>query len=267
MNKVLAALDNSVATSPVLATATALADLLGAEVEPVHVRTNGARVARSIAEAAGLNLRELHGPVIERLCQACRDRQVVALVLGARGTPAAARPLGSTAVAVATAVDKPVAVVPPEAQLSPTLRRVIVPIEAVSRSVTPRTIVQLASGAGIDVVALHVLDETSVPSFTDQPQHEGETWTREFLRRYCPWGIDSVRLEIRVGRVDELVAAVADEAKADLIALGWSRQLGTSRARVVQATLEHAHVPVLLVPVQVADGSAVAADVHAFTTT
>jgi nucleotide-binding universal stress UspA family protein len=222
-------------------------------VEPVHVCTDGARVARSVAATAGLHLRELGGPIAEGLCRTGDEPEVVALVLGARGTPASPRQLGSTAVAVATCVDKPVAVVPPDAPVAPRLRRVLVPIDAASRSLTPRTIVHIATDTGIDVVALHVVDETTLPAFTDQPQHEDETRTREFLRRYCPWGIDNIRLEFRVGHVHQLVAAVANETNADLIVLGWSQQLGMGRARIVQATLEQAHVPVLLVPVDITD--------------
>jgi nucleotide-binding universal stress UspA family protein len=266
MNKVVAALDNSLATTPVLATASALAELFGAEIQPVHVRSDGARIARSVAEAAGLRLRELHGPIVESLCRTADEPNVVALVVGARGTPTAKRPLGSTAVAVATGVDKPLAVVPPDAHVAPSVRRVLVPIEAASRSLTPRAIVQIARGTGIDVVALHVFDETTLPAFTDQPQHENEPRTREFLRRYCPWGIDTVQLEIRVGHVHQLVAPVADETNADLIALGWSQQLGSGRARVVQATLEQAHVPVLLLPVDIADAAAEAAADHGLAT-
>jgi nucleotide-binding universal stress UspA family protein len=266
MNKVIAALDNSLATSPVLATASALAKLFGAGVEPVHVRADGARVARSVAEAAGLRLRELRGPIVESLCRTADEPEVVALVLGARGTPVAKRPLGSTAVAVATDIDKPLAVVPPDAQVAPSLRRVLVPIEAASRSLTPRTIVQIARDTGIDIVALHVLDETTVPAFTDQPQHENEPRTREFLRRYCPWGIDTVQLEIRVGHVHQLVASVAEETNVDLIALGWSQQIGAGRARVVQTTLEQAHVPVLLLPVEIAKTSTGAAGGHVLAT-
>jgi nucleotide-binding universal stress UspA family protein len=41
MSKVLAAIDNSAAARPVLASAAALADLLGAELEAIHVREDG----------------------------------------------------------------------------------------------------------------------------------------------------------------------------------------------------------------------------------
>jgi len=115
----------------------------------------------------------------------------------------------------------------------------------------PRAIVELAQGTELDVIVLHVHEEASLPLFTDQPQHEQPAWAREFLRRYCPWGIGAVRLEIRVGRSEELVPLVAEQTDADLIALGWAQQLVPGRAPVVRATLERARTPIMLVPVEV----------------
>jgi nucleotide-binding universal stress UspA family protein len=67
MTRVIAALDNSLAARPVLATAQSLAKLFGARVDAVHVRMDGARVASSEAAAAGLELHMLTGPTVERL--------------------------------------------------------------------------------------------------------------------------------------------------------------------------------------------------------
>ena len=108
MKKVLAALDNSLAGKSVLAAASAFAALLDAEVEALHVRTDGERTARNTAEAAGIPLRTTTGPVVERLVEAGRASDVVALAIGARGTPAGRRPLGGTASAIANALPKPV---------------------------------------------------------------------------------------------------------------------------------------------------------------
>jgi nucleotide-binding universal stress UspA family protein len=254
MRKVIAALDNSLAATPVLATALALGRMLGAAVEPVHVQTNDDRVARGAAEAAGLTLRTLRGSVVDRLSEVGEREDTAALVLGARGTPLGRRPLGSTALAVAGSLPKPIVIVPPEAKCEPVFRRALVPMEAaVSPALTPRAIVELAEGAELDVVVLHVHEEDSLPLFTDQPQHEQAAWAREFLRRYCPWGISVVRLEVRVGRSEELVPLVAEQTEADLIALGWSQQLEPGRAPVVRGTLERARTPVMLVPVEGAD--------------
>jgi nucleotide-binding universal stress UspA family protein len=252
MKTVLAALDNSLAGKPVLATAQALAALLDTRVEALHVRTNGDRTARNAAEAAGVPLRAVSGPVVKRLVQAGAADDVVALAIGARATPSGRRPLGATAAAVATALLKPVIVVPPDARVPEEFRRVLVPLEAsLSASLAPRTILELARKATIEAVALHVYEEHSLPPFTDQPQHEQTAWAREFLARYCPAGLGSVRLETRVGRSAELVPLVADQCGCDLVALGWAQELASGRARVVRGTLERSRLPVLLVPVRV----------------
>jgi nucleotide-binding universal stress UspA family protein len=252
MSRVIAALDNSLAANPVLMTAIALGRVLDAGVEAVHVRVNGDRVARSAAGAAQVPLRTASGLVVERLIEIGLASDVVALVVGARGSPLGQRPLGGTALAVATSLPKPLVVVPPEIRWPGQLRRVLVPLEGrETGSHTPRAIVELAQGEDLDVVVLHVLEEESLPRFTDQPQHEQTAQVEEFLRRYCPWGIGKVRLEVRVGRCDECVPVVAEEVDADIIALGWAQELEPGRAPVVRAALARGGIPVLLVPVNV----------------
>lgn len=248
---VLAALDNSLATGPVLTAALALAEVLDTTVEPVHVATDGSRIAHGEAEAAGLPLSVLRGPVIEALLGQGERADVVALVAGAHGTPGARRPLGSTALALATTLPKPILIVPPDAAPAATFRRVLVPVEGrVSGTLTPRAIVEVARGTDLEVVVLHVHDPADLPGFTDQPQHEQEAWAHEFLRRYCPWGIGDVRLEVRVGRPEDVLPLVAEQTQADLIALGWGQELAEDRAPVVRAILARGHTPVLLVPVR-----------------
>jgi nucleotide-binding universal stress UspA family protein len=259
MNEVIAALDNSLAATPVLATAQSLAELLDAQVVPVHVAVNGDRVAQNTAAQAGLMLRTLTGPVIEQLLEQGNATHVSALVIGARGMPGERRALGSTAEAVVTALRKPVVIVPPEARVTARLQRILVPIESrLSPSLTPRAAVELGREAALDVVALHVHEPTSLPAFTDQPQHEHTAWTREFLRRYCPWGIDDVRLEVRIGETAEAVSLVAEELGVDLVALGWASELAEARSPIVHAALARAKVPVMLVPVRVAASVAAA---------
>jgi nucleotide-binding universal stress UspA family protein len=255
MKMVLAAVDDSLAARPVLATARSLARLLDARAEAVHVRADGGRTARRSAEAAGVSLRTTTGPVVERLTDAGAEDDVVALVIGARSTPGG-RPLGATATAVATAVAKPVVVVPPDARAPETLTRVLVPLEAsLPAGRAPLAVLELAPGATIEVLALHVLEADAIPLFSDQPQHEHAAWTHEFLARYCPWGVGSVRLETRVGRAEDVVPVFAGESGCDLVALGWAGELAEGRGQIVRATLERSRVPVLLVPVDLVPDS------------
>ncbi len=251
MTKVIAALDNSLAATPVVRAAVALAELLGATTEALHVEEDGHAVAAVAAEAVGLRLRREDGPVAEVLLRAASEPDVAALVVGARATPAGRRPAGGTALAVATSLDKPVLVVPPDGRVGP-LRRALVPIEAGDDpGMAPRAIFEPARGTELEVIALHVIDEERLPAFTDQPQHETAAWAHEFLRRYCPWGIGTVGLETRVGRAEELVPVVADEADVDIVALAWAQELAPHHAPVVEAALARGRVPVMLFPVRV----------------
>jgi nucleotide-binding universal stress UspA family protein len=254
MTKVVAAIDNSAAAGPVLATAAAVAELFGADVEAIHARAEGDRVAHGLARPEGAPLQEVPGPPEAAILAAATSEDVVAVVVGARGTPGGRRPVGSTAFAVITGLEKPVVVVPPDAVTPERLARVLVPLEGTAAtSHAPAPVVELAHGRAIEVVAVHVHDEASLPSFTDQPQHEAAAWAEEFLARYSPWGVEAVRLETRVGRRDEEVLAAAVELGADVIALGWTRELAPGRAEVVRAVLEHARIPVVLMPLGVSE--------------
>jgi nucleotide-binding universal stress UspA family protein len=256
MTRVLVAVDNSLAAKTVVAGARTLAALLDADVDAVHVRVDGRRTAQDATRAAGVPLRVTSGAVVERLVGESEADDVLALVIGARGRPIAGHPLGGTATAVATAVHKPVLIVSPDEDPPEVFKRVLVPLEGtLATSLVPRAILELAPDADLDVVALHVLDEDSLPSFTDQPQHEEEAWATEFLHRYCPWTLSSVRLETRIGRSDELVPLAADECGCDLIALGWSQEISAGRAPVVRRTLEQSRRPILLFPVRFVEGA------------
>jgi nucleotide-binding universal stress UspA family protein len=250
VTRVLAAIDNSLAAQPVLRVAERLAELFGADVDVLHVRVDGDDVAQNAAAAAGLEVRTLSGPTVDTLARQAEPDDVAVIVVGSRGMPHSRRRVGQTAFSILETVEKPVAVVPPDARAD-RLERVLVPLEGTgSTSLAPRRVIELAQDAQFDVVVLHVHDEASLPAFTDQPQHETAAWGDEFLARYCPWGVGDVRLEVRVGRPEDEVLRAAEQTGADLIALGWSRALAGGRAPIVRAVLERGRRPVLLIPVR-----------------
>jgi nucleotide-binding universal stress UspA family protein len=244
MSVVLAALDNSLAANPVLVAARAVARVLGARVEAVHVFTEGERAAQHAADAAGVPLRVCSGQVVERLIEAGHDPEVAAVVVGARGSTGSGHALGSTALAVVTSLQRPVVVVRSNAVVAAAMRRVLVPLEGtVSTSLAPRAIIELATQAALEVIVLHVHEDG-----------EGSLQAEEFLGRFCPWGIGSVRLERRAGKREELVPLVAEELQPDLIVFGWAQELSEGRAPVVRAALERSTIPVMLIPVSVGGG-------------
>jgi nucleotide-binding universal stress UspA family protein len=249
MSTVLAAIDNTAAARPVLAAARAMASLLHSDVEALHVREDGDLTAQAAARAAGVALREVDDPAVDSLIREAASENVVALVLGARGVPAGRHPAGHVALHVITSLAKPLVIVPPQA-LPVEVTRVLVPLDGTTATAAAlRKAIDLACRSAVDVVVLHVHPEESLPLFEDQPQHEHPAWEAEFLARYCPSLPHGSRLEVRVGEPGEHVLDVAAEVGADLVALGWSRDLSRGRAAVVREVLARSPIPVLLVPV------------------
>lgn len=247
---VLAAIDNSAAARPVLATAAAVAELFGADPVAIHARGDGAQTAGAAARQQGMELREATGRADEALLAAGAERDVVAVVVGARRSAGGRRPAGRTALEVITRLRKPVIVVPPHARPADRIRCVCVPLDGTEETAAAlRETIELARGAGVEVVALHVLTLEQTPAFGDQIIHEAETWSREFLHRALAHLHDGVRLETRVGAPSNHVPAVAHEVEADLLVLGWRQDLSPGRAEVVRQALSRSDVPILLVPV------------------
>jgi nucleotide-binding universal stress UspA family protein len=250
--KVLAAIDQTAAARPVLAASHEFARMFGAEVSAVHVVQDGVERVRELAAAHAVPLLELEGPPAATLAQTVEDDdEAVALVVGTRARPHGGREIGSTALEVVTNAHKPVFAIPPELPAEIAIGRVLVPLEgSLSTSYAPYTALEAPGTEHVEVVILHVLDEDALPPFSDQPQHEWETFCHEFLARYSRWPFEQVRLETRVGRPDQHILPVARELGCDLIALAWAQELAPGRASIVRETLRRGSTPVLLVPVR-----------------
>jgi nucleotide-binding universal stress UspA family protein len=167
--------------------------------------------------------------------------------MGARATPFGPRPAGHIALEVATGAGCPLVVVPPDCRSQFRLRRVLVPMEAVAHTAAAvQQTLRRAFTAGLEVVVLHVIDEDSLPMFSDQPQHELEAWAREFRLRYFP--TTEVTVGVRAGSPAEEILAAMARLDVDMVVLAWSQRLAPGRALLVRSVLEHASVPVLLLP-------------------
>jgi nucleotide-binding universal stress UspA family protein len=251
MNTVLAAIDDSAAAQPVLATALAVAPLLDATVQALHVSADedGGRTAEAAAGAAGIPLRRASGDPLRQITLHVDDDDVQALVVGTRASPAGRHPAGHLALAVADNVVKPVIVVPPEAELRAPFTRVLIAMKGTPHTARDlyRTI-QVASRADLELVVVHVDDQQSIPSFSDQVQYDTGAYAKEFLARYCP-GAPDARVVFRVGHpVDEILGTAA-ETDPDMLAVGWPRHDRERRGEVAREILNRSHIPVLLVAV------------------
>jgi nucleotide-binding universal stress UspA family protein len=248
MKRIIAAIDNSAAARPVLEMAQAVASALAGTRDVVHIIEDGDETARASAEAAGAVLHVLSGDPVEQLTLAVSEEDVVALVLGARGSPGGPRPAGHLALAIASVTDKPVVVVQPDAEPPAALRRVLVAIEgSPGKARALKRTIQLSTDAGLEIVMVHVDEE--IPSFTDQIQHETTAYAREFLAKYV-LDADPARFELRIGDPAAQVLGAIEELHPDLVAVGWPQVDDPSRGAVAHEILDRSPAPVLLVAVR-----------------
>lgn len=248
MRRVIAAVAPDSAAPAVLATASAIGRLFGAEVDALHVEDSGVAASgpRSIS---GVPIRRLSGPTVETLVRAASEPDVVAVVIGARAHRDGKRPAGSTALALITSQRRPTVVVPPEAPLRERIESILVPLDGtVTSAAALESIVELAQRASLRIVVAHVHARHSLPAFTDHLPHEVRAWGEEFIARHCPAAVDAA-LELRVGDPHEHLLAILRDTRCDLVALGWRQRLAGGHAAVVRGMLASSPVPVLLTPV------------------
>lgn len=245
MSAVVACLGNTAAAEPVLRAALALAPLLGAEVRAVHVSREGEVTAESVASAHDVPLQSLTGEVAEALVRAASATDVVAVVMGARARPTGPRTPSRLVWELARRLEVPLLVVPPEAQVPERFTKVLMAMKGTPRNARHlRSTIELAAQTDLELVALHVDDEGSIPTFSDQLHYDVEVYAKEFLERYVP-GLTEVRLELRIGDPAEQILATAESTGAHAIASGFSPSR-PRRSDVVVSLIERSHVPVLL---------------------
>ncbi|MGO9319536.1 MAG: universal stress protein [Solirubrobacteraceae bacterium] len=243
---VVAAITDDAAAASVLSTAGAIATLYSATVEAVHVGEARSGLAAT-AQGAGVPLRTVAGQPIEALTHVAAADGVVAVVIGASSAAESGR-ADSTAMALLTSLEKPVAVVPANAPVGRAIESMLVPLDGTAASATAlQEIVGRASDAEIRIVVAHVHPERSLPAFSDHLPHEVRAWREEFIARYCP-SASEVALELRVGEPHAHLLDILRRSGCDLVALGWSQDLAGERAAVVRRMLAESPVPVLLTP-------------------
>lgn len=247
MTRVLAAIDSSPCAPAVVGTALSIAELFEGTATGLHVREDGSEPAEQLAREMGIELTVAVGPPMEAIVAAARHPDVVAVVIGARGTHRGPRPAGHAALEVITRVSKPVVVVPPQSAATP-IARLLTPLEGTDESsqAIAATLAQ-AARRDLEIVALHVHRPEAVPPFQDQPHHEHHAWTREFSTRFVAPPRRHITVVQRVGAAADHLVPVARDTHADLIALGWSQDLSPGRAHVVREALANSSIPVLLV--------------------
>lgn len=247
--KVIAFIENDPSAAPVIAMAGLLGEILSASVEAVHVGEEPATAVREIAHASGIPIRIVPGDPTEQIVAEMSSATVRAGAVGARQHQGGPRPAGHTALNVITRVDKPVAVVPPQATvpLAEDMDRILIPLDGdPSSAEAVDRLCAACADSGVEIVVLHVFDDATTPRFWDQPHHATEAFGKEFLARFARH--PGARVNLRSGVPQQNVLDAASIESVDVIALGWSRRLDAGRADVVRHVLSDAPMPVILIP-------------------
>jgi hypothetical protein len=249
MSTVLAAVDDSAATMPVLTAALALAPLLGSTVDAVHVGPELGATARSCAERVGVPLRAEPGDPVPTLVRLASEG-VTAVVVGTHDSPVRGSQVGHLATELADLLPRPLLVVPPQCSPRDRIERVLVALEGQPGRARPlRHTLEVVADGELDLTVVHVDDEAHVPAFSDSAAHEPATFAHEYLARYWPLA-PTARLALPIGSPAEEVLAVARDVVPDVVVAGWPQGAGPLHGHVVRELLRRCPYPLLLVAVE-----------------
>ena len=246
MSKVIAAVDSSAAMRPVLAMGRAVAVALGASLEVLHVVEDENEELPAVAQATDAPMRTLSGEPIEVLSSVAAEEDVLAVVLGARDSSSGPHPAGHLAMILAGQTTKPLVVVPPGSHPPEQLHTALVAMKGTpGKARVLRRSIEISARAGLEIVVVHVQDEDSIPSFSDQVQHETEAYAQEFFARHLI-GAPQMRLELRIGVPAVEVLRAIESTQAELVAVGWPQTDDPNRGAVAREILDRSPIPILL---------------------
>jgi Universal stress protein family. len=251
MPHLLAAIDDSAATGPVVALAKWFAALLDVEVVALHVSEDGdGLTAQATADAAGVKFELRDGDPVPTIRDAAADSEVRAIAIGARGVSAYKMPAGHVALDLIRSVAKPVIVVPPDVRIPSDARlRVLAPVDEDPGSAAAlRRLLEEIHPPDLELVLLRVFDAKHMPAFANHGVYDADSFVEEFVRRTVPSESARTRVEMRVGHPAHTILAVERELASDVVVLSWGHDLTGERASVVKRLLAHSRTPLILLP-------------------
>ncbi len=241
MTRVLAFVDDSECAHDVVATADALARVLNASVDLIHVDEGSTRKWSGIPQA-----RHVAGDVIDVLRDGLDEDDVVVGVLGVRARETMSKPIGHVAEQLCLAASKPIVIVPPgSGQLADPLVAVV-PLdgsEATAHAVRP--VVELLQDGGAVIVSVHAYDHVSLPPLMSSAE-DVRTLAAEFDAVHLRGRSDSV--EFGVGVAEDTVADLVQRVGADAVIVAWGQKFEPGRAAVIRRLID-IDVRIVLVPV------------------
>lgn len=266
----LVPLDGSTPAEQPLEVASALADLMDADIhvlfvshEMVATEAVAARVRMSKAWQARVRTHHAEGHAASCIRDVARELPANAILLSSHGATGNRDALaGHVTLGVLTDPPCPVYVVRSALSVRSQMhrlrhvRRILVPLdgsEQAAQAVTEGA--ALAAAAKARLVLLYVLSDQpaarapAISRYSDQIHHEMEAWRDEFMRsgfaRERGRGALSAEVALRCGDPGDQIVRYAAEEDCDVIITAWGGSLSAGRAQVVRTLLAQASCPIL----------------------
>ena len=94
----------------------------------------------------------------------------------------------------------------------------------------------------------------SAPYYVDFPQHEWPSWSKEFLRRFCPVleNHNYIKLGVTAAKGDpaDEILAFAEKNANDFIAIAWHGTMSEFRALTLKRILAKTKCPIMLIKIK-----------------
>lgn len=274
--KVLLPLDGSEASKIALIPAKSIAELLGLTLCILHV-TDEKLSREEVLVKLGLQAGDLGRFVVvqhsgspeKAILKEAENSSYI--IMGTHGqTCDETLRMGSTALKVIENTDKPVLLIKPNACLNLkgtkwTLCKALIPINGApksSQALAPAMEVLAKTTAEIEL--LHIFPEKcepiaeeggfSAPYYEDYPQHEWPSWSKEFLRRFCPImeNHNNIKMNVLTAKGDpaDEIISIAEKKHNDFIAIAWHGTMSKFRALTLKKILSESNCPIMLIKIK-----------------
>lgn len=176
--------------------------------------------------------------------------------------------MGSTTAMVIEGTTKPVLLIKPNACLNITdgkwvPHKALIPLNGApgsAQALAPAIKILERTTAQIDL--LHIYREKTepvkeeggftAPYYEDYPQHEWPSWSKEFLKRFCPTGKNHIKMNVSLARGDaaDEITAFAEKNRNDFIAIAWHGTMSEFRALTLKKLLFKSDCPIMLIKIK-----------------
>ena len=271
--KILLPVDCSEASLKALIPAKSIAELLDMSLHLLHISKEELtqeelllRLNIDTGELKCFVVSQKTGDAGEIIVQEAENCDYV--VMGTHGeTCDESKRMGSTAAKVIENTNKPVLLIKPNAFMTTenskwVPHKTLIPLNGTPGSAQAlQSVMEIVSKTSSNIDILHICDEKtggnvskeefSAPYYEDYPQHEWGSWSKEFLKRFCPTMKNHIKMSVSLSKGDpaDEILSFAEKNNNDFIAVVWHGTMAKLRAKTLKRLLVECNCPLMLIKI------------------